>query len=83
MEILWLSNVLYVPELAANVLSLGRHDEEGCQMTMAGGKLTIFDRDGSLFREVQRSEGRLYLLKLSIVDQCMITTEDTAKVTQP
>ena len=56
-EILRLSNVLYVPQLTANILSLGRLDEEGCRMTMAGGKLTIFDRDGCLLREVQRTEG--------------------------
>ena len=34
-EILRLSNVLFVPKLAANIL-----------MTMAAGKLTIFYRDG-------------------------------------
>ena len=48
-------------------------------MTMAGGKITILDRDGCLFTQVQRYEGRLYLLKLSIVNQCLITTEDTVE----
>ena len=37
-------------------------------MTMAGGKLTIFDCNGRLLAKVQRSEGRLYLLKLNVVD---------------
>ena len=46
-------------------------------MTMAGGKLAIFDRDGCLLTEVQRIEGRLYLLNLSIIDHCLITTEDS------
>ena len=78
-EILRLFNVLYVPQLVANIISLGRLDEEGCRMTMARGKLTIFDRDGCLLEEVQRSEGRLYLLKLSIVDHCLITTEDSSE----
>ena len=78
-EILQLSNVLYVPQLTSNILSLGRLDEEGCQMTMAGGKLTIFDRDGCLLREVQRTEGRLYLLKFSTIDHCLITTEDSSE----
>ena len=32
-----------------------------------------------LTQEVQRTEGRLYLLKLSIVDHCLITTEDSAE----
>ena len=70
-EILRLSNVLFVPQLAANILSLGCLDEEG--------KLTIFYCDGCLFKEMQRSEGRIYLLKLSIVDQCLITTQDTSE----
>ena len=28
---------------------------------------------------LQRSKGRLYLLKLSVVDQCLVTTEDNSK----
>ena len=78
-DILQLLNVLYVPDLAANILSLGRLDEEGCRMTMVGGKLTIFDRNGPLVAEVQRSEGRLYLLKLNVVDQCLVATEDSSE----
>lgn len=50
--LLWLPNVLFVPQLAANILSLGQLDEEGCPMTMHGGKLTIFDYNGCLFVEV-------------------------------
>ena len=78
MDILRLLNVLFFPDLTVNILSLGGLDEEGCRMTMAGGKLTIFDCNHRLIAEVQRSEGRLYLLKLNVVDQCMITTEDNS-----
>ena len=46
-------------------------------MIMGEGKLTIFNPFGHLFAKVYRSKGRLYLLKLSIVDQCLITTEAT------
>ena len=60
-------------------MSLGRLDKEGYRMNMGEGKLTIFNHNGQLFAEVQRSKGRIYLLKLSIVDQCLITTEDTAE----
>ena len=74
-SILRLGNVLFVPKLEANILSLGRLDEEGYRMIMGECKLTIFNPDGFLFAEVHRSSGRLYLLKLSIVDQCLITTE--------
>ena len=48
-------------------------------MTMAGGKLTIFDRDGCLLTEVQITKGQLYLLKLSIIDHCLIPTEDSSE----
>ena len=48
-------------------------------MTMARGKLTIFNCNGRLIVEVQRSKGRLYLLKLNVVDQCLITTEDNSE----
>ena len=57
--ILRLPNFLFVPQLAANILSLGRLDEEGYRMTTAGGKLTTFYYDGYLFTEVKRTEGRL------------------------
>ena len=55
--ILRLTNVLFVPQLAAKILSLGCLDEEVHRMTIAGDKLTIFDSDVCLFTEAQRSEG--------------------------
>ena len=78
-SILCLGNLLFVPQLEANILSLGRLDEEGYRMIMGEGKLTIFNSNGNLFAEVYRSKGRLYLLKLSIVDQCLIASEDTTE----
>ena len=69
-------NVLFVPKLCANILSLGRLDEEGCKMTMFGGRLTIHDWDGALLAEVHRTEGRLYLLKLKVEDNCLPTKAD-------
>ena len=78
-SILCLGNVLFFPKLEANILSLGRLDEEGYQMIMGEGKLTIFNPNGQLLAEVLRSRGRLYLLKLSIVDQCLIATGDTTE----
>ena len=69
-------NVLFVPNLCANILSLGRLDEEGCMMTMFGGRLSIHDRDCALLAEVHRTEGRLYLLKLKVEDNCLLTKAD-------
>ena len=52
-EILRLCNVLSVPQLTANVLSLGRLDEEGCRMTMEGGKLTVMDAYSQRCKELR------------------------------
>ena len=52
-----LRNVMFVPKLEANILSLGRLDEEGYRMIMGEGKLTIFNPKGQLFAEVHRSKG--------------------------
>ena len=53
-----------------------RLDEEGCKMTMFGGRLTIHDRDGALLAEVHRTEGRLYLLKLKVEDNYLLMKAD-------
>ena len=45
-------------------------------MTMCGGRLTIHDRDGALSAEVHRTKGRLYLLKLKVEDNCLLTKAD-------
>ena len=45
-------------------------------MTMFGGRLTIHDRDGALLAEVHCTEGRLYLLKLKVEDNCLLTKAD-------
>lgn len=74
--VLYFSNVLFVPRLVAKILNLSRLDEEGYQMTMFNGKLTIFDHKDHLFGEVQRYERRVFLLKLNVVDQCLLTTDD-------
>ena len=41
----------------------------------ARGRLTINDRDGALLAEVHRTEGRLYLLKLKVEDNCLLTKQ--------
>ena len=69
-------NVLFVPKLCVNILNLGRLDEEECKMTMFGGRITIHDWDGALLAEVHHTEGRLYLLKLKVEDNCLLTKAD-------
>ena len=50
-----LKNVLYTPSLKANILSLGRLDEEGYDIRLHKGFLTIHDDRGFLLTKVQRS----------------------------
>ena len=71
-----LKNVLYTPSLKANILSLGRLDEEGYDIRLRKGFLTIHDDKGFLLTKVQRSSGRLYHLKLDIIEHCLQISED-------
>ena len=75
-----LDNVLYVPELKANILSLGQFDEHGCRILMEGGFLTIYDQHGRLLVKVKKTLSRLYLLKLNLVLSCMVA-DDSSELT--
>ena len=71
-----LMNVLYTPKLKANIMSLGCLDEQGCQITLGKGILTIRDENGRLLTRIKRSSGRLYLLKLYTLENCLQVSED-------
>ena len=71
-----LRNVLYTPKLKANILSLGCLDEQGCQITHGKGVLTIRDENGRLLTTIKRSSGRLNLLKLYTMENCLQIRED-------
>ena len=71
-----LMNVLYTPKLNANIMSLGCLDEQGCQITLGKGILTIRDENGRLLTRIKRSSGRLYLLKLYTLENCLQVSED-------
>ena len=49
-----LENVLYVPELKYNILSLGQFDKHGCRILMKGGFLTIYAQCGRLLIKVKK-----------------------------
>ena len=57
-------NVLYTPKLKANIMILGSLDEQGYQIRLGKGILTIRDDNGRLLTRIKRSSGWLYLLKL-------------------
>ena len=71
-----LKNVLYTPSLKANILSLDRLDEDGYDIRLHKGFLTNHDDRGFLLTKVQRSSGRMYPLKLDIIEHCLQISED-------
>lgn len=50
-----LTNVLFTPNLYANILSLGRLDEQGCKIHLESGLLTIHNSKDRLITRVQRN----------------------------
>ena len=72
-----LHNVLYVPELKSNILSLGQFDEHGCRILMEGSFLAIYDQCGRLLVKVKKTLSRLYLLKLNPVMSCMVASDSS------
>lgn len=61
-----LTDVYYIPSLKSNIISLGQLDESGYKITMQGGILRLFEKDGLLLMQVPRSNNRLYKIKLNV-----------------
>ena len=62
-EELEFKNVLYMPQLHVNILSLGYLDEHGCSMMLQSEFLVIYDQHGKLLTKVCRCQDRLYRLE--------------------
>ncbi|XP_078439273.1 uncharacterized protein LOC144709570 [Wolffia australiana] len=69
-------DVLFVPKLCANILSLGRLDEEGYKVIMHQTALTIYDQDDTLLARVHRTHGHLYLLQLQVTEGCLLSQDN-------
>ncbi|UYV64026.1 hypothetical protein LAZ67_2006351 [Cordylochernes scorpioides] len=61
-EILFLENVLYVPELDGNILSVGRIEERGNKVLFQNGKASVFGSNGELILKSNR-RGRIYTVE--------------------
>ena len=55
-------NVLYVPSMNINLLSVSSIDQSGCQVSIAGGKCQVM-YEGALIMEAHRRDG-LYMMRL-------------------
>ena len=55
-EDLIILNVLYLPDLKTNILSLGKLDDQGCKTTLSCGFLTIHDKFRSLLTKQRKPQ---------------------------
>jgi hypothetical protein len=66
--------VYFIPKLTINIMSVSRLDEDGYQVLIGGGVLSIQEPGGKLLAKVQRMGSRLYLLIVTLlgsVTRCM------------
>ena len=65
-------NVLFIPKLKTNILSLGKLDFQGCDIRLRDDFLTLHDGQGSLLTKIPKTRGNIYLLKFHIVEHCFL-----------
>jgi hypothetical protein len=58
--------VYFIPKLTANIVSVGRLDEDGYQVLIGNGELLIREPGGKLLARVKRTTARLYLLTVRL-----------------
>ena len=74
-EILLIRNVLYLPDLKTNILSLGKLDDQGCITFLCNGFLTIHDRGGRLLTKTKKTSRNMYKMKIDIKEKCNLIKE--------
>ena len=78
-EILLIQNVLYLPDLKTNILSLGKLDDQGCKTSLSNGFLTIHDRAGRLLTKTKKTLGNMYKMKIDINERCNLIKEEASE----
>ena len=61
-----ITNVYYLPNLTANIISVGQLDESGYQVLVEGGVMRVRDEERRLLAKIHRNLGRLYVLDVNI-----------------
>ena len=75
-EILLIQNVLYLPDLNTNILSLRKLDDQGCKTSLSNGFLTIHDRAGRLLTKTKKTSGNMYKMNIDINERCNLIKEE-------
>jgi len=61
-----LTDIYYIPDLKANIISLRQATESGCEVSMKGDSLLLFDSRNTLLFKVKRTVNRLYKTKITV-----------------
>lgn len=61
-----LTDIYYIPNLKANIISLGQATESGCEVSMKGDYLFLHDSRKALLFKVKRSLNRLYKTRILV-----------------
>ncbi|XP_019430380.1 PREDICTED: uncharacterized protein LOC109337785 [Lupinus angustifolius] len=73
----YISNVLYVPKMKSNLISLGQLLEKGYSMEMKDGMLRVFDQDKNNILKAPLSSNRTFKIGIQVGDQrCLLSTSE-------
>ena len=73
----FISNVLYVPNMKSNLLSLGQLLEKNYKIKMEDRMLSVFDKDGRLILKVPLSSNRTFKIDIQIGNhKCLASVVD-------
>ena len=78
-EVLIIPNVLYLPDLKTNILSLGKLDEQGCKTFLSSGFLTVHDKSGRLLTKTKKTSGNMYKMMININERCNLVEEEACE----
>ena len=72
-------NVIYIPKLKTNILSLEKHDSQGCDILLRDGFVTLYNRQGRFLTKTPKTRGNMCLLKLNIIEHCLLVEKNDEK----
>ena len=78
-EVLTILNVLYLPDLKTNILSLEKLDEQGCKTSLSSGFLTVHDKSGRFLTKTKRTSGNMYKMMININERCNLIEEEASE----
>jgi transposase InsO family protein len=69
-----ISNVLYIPGMKCNLLSIGQLLEKNYKIVMENRLLNVFDIKGNLLMKAQMSKNRTFKIELNVLNhRCLMT----------